>query len=69
MFKNRIVELEVATPQGQAKTASQELGELPATFDLVDTVEVNKVKVTKVGKKLIIEVGTDDGHYLALRIK
>lgn len=40
----------------------------PALFELKDPITVDKIKVTKRGSTIVVEVGDDNGSYLAVKV-
>lgn len=41
----------------------------PALFELRAAIEVDKIKVTKHGGVIVVELGNDKGSYLAVRVQ
>lgn len=72
MFKKKTstIDLEAATPKQPVKIAANVVehdGE-PVPFALTQRVEVDKITVARKGKHIEVALGTDDDHFINIRI-
>lgn len=70
MFRKPRNDVEVVQGLGGKPVAAQyRLDDTdPALFELREAIEVDKIKVTRRGKTVVVEIGNDAGNYLAVKV-